>query len=52
MTEKTQLNPFVKLALDIGPLILFFVVNAKAGIFAAPARLWSPWSLRSSFPMR
>ena len=35
MTEKTQLNPFVKLALDIGPLILFFVVNAKVGIFAA-----------------
>jgi len=35
MTEKAQLNPFVKLALDIGPLILFFVVNAKAGIFAA-----------------
>ncbi len=35
MTEKTQLNPFVKLALDIGPLILFFVVNAKGGIFAA-----------------
>ena len=35
MTEKTQLNPFVKLAFDIGPLILFFAVNAKAGIFAA-----------------
>ena len=35
MTEKAQLNPFVKLALDIGPLILFFVVNGKAGIFAA-----------------
>jgi intracellular septation protein len=35
MTEKAQLNPFVKLALDIGPLILFFVMNAKAGIFAA-----------------
>jgi intracellular septation protein len=35
MTEKPQLNPFVKLALDIGPLILFFVVNGKAGIFAA-----------------
>jgi intracellular septation protein len=35
MTEKTQLNPFVKLALDIGPLVLFFVVNGKAGIFAA-----------------
>ena len=37
MNEKTQLNPFVKLALDIGPLILFFVVNAKGGIFAATA---------------
>ncbi len=35
MTEKKQLNPFVKLALDIGPLVLFFVVNAKVGIFAA-----------------
>ncbi len=35
MTAKTQLNPFVKLGLDIGPLLLFFVVNAKAGIFAA-----------------
>jgi len=35
MTAKTQLNPFVKLALDIGPLLLFFAVNAKAGIFAA-----------------
>jgi intracellular septation protein len=37
MTTKTHLNPFVKLALDIGPLLLFFVVNAKSGIFAATA---------------
>ena len=37
MTTKKQLNPFVKLALDIGPLVLFFVVNAKVGIFAATA---------------
>ena len=37
MAEKKQLNPGLKLALDIGPLILFFVVNAKAGIFAATA---------------
>lgn len=37
MAEKLQLNPFVKLALDIGPLVLFFVVNAKVGIFAATA---------------
>ena len=32
-----QLNPWLKIALDIGPLILFFVVNAKLGIFAATA---------------
>jgi intracellular septation protein len=35
MTTKTHLNPFVKLALDIGPLLLFFVINSKFGIFAA-----------------
>ena len=35
MTEKAQLNPFVKLALDFGPLILFFIVNGRAGIFWA-----------------
>ena len=33
--KKTQLNPFVKLALDFGPLILFFIVNGRAGIFWA-----------------
>ena len=35
MEKKAQLNPFVKLALDFGPLILFFVVNGRAGIFWA-----------------
>ena len=35
MTEKKQLNPLLKLALDIGPLVLFFAANAKFGIFAA-----------------
>ena len=35
MPEKKQLNPFLKLALDIGPLVLFFAANAKFGIFAA-----------------
>jgi intracellular septation protein len=34
-TEKPKLNPLFKLALDIGPLVLFFVANAKFGIFAA-----------------
>jgi len=33
--KKAQLNPLVKLALDFGPLILFFVVNGRAGIFWA-----------------
>ena len=35
MTEKTQLNPLLKLALDLGPLVLFFLVNARLGIFWA-----------------
>jgi intracellular septation protein len=29
-----RLNPFLKLALDLGPLILFFAANARFGIFA------------------
>jgi intracellular septation protein len=33
MPEKTQLNPFVKLALDLGPLILFFYANSKPAVF-------------------
>jgi intracellular septation protein len=35
MTQKAHLHPGLKLALDIGPLVLFFVVNARLGIFAA-----------------
>ncbi len=35
MADKQQLNPMLKLALDIGPLILFFAANAKFGIYAA-----------------
>jgi intracellular septation protein len=34
-SAKPQLNPTLKLALDIGPLILFFAANAKFGIYAA-----------------
>ena len=33
--QKTQLNPVLKLVLDIGPLVLFFAANSKFGIFAA-----------------
>jgi intracellular septation protein len=33
MTEKKQLNPFVKLALDLGPLVLFFFANSRPALF-------------------
>jgi intracellular septation protein len=35
MAAKKQLNPTLKLVLDIGPLVLFFAANAKFGIYAA-----------------
>jgi intracellular septation protein len=34
-SEKPKINPLLKLALDIGPLALFVVANAKFGIFVA-----------------
>ena len=37
MAEKKQLNPILKLVLDIGPLVLFFAANARLGIFTATA---------------
>jgi intracellular septation protein len=35
MAQKKQLNPVLKLLLDIGPLVLFFAANSKFGIFVA-----------------
>jgi len=32
-----QLNPLLKVALELGPLVVFFVTNARAGIFTATA---------------
>lgn len=32
---KKKLNPWLKIALELGPLIIFFVVNGKFGIFYA-----------------
>src|SRR4051812_9084742 len=32
-----RLNPFLKLALELGPLGVFFVANQRAGIFTATA---------------
>src|SRR4029453_14235534 len=37
MVKKQQLDPLLKLALDIGPLVLFFAANSKFGIFIATA---------------
>jgi len=34
-TTKPQLNPFLKLAFDLGPLLLFFFANSRYGIFVA-----------------
>src|SRR6266480_4187895 len=33
--DKTQPHPLFKLATELGPLIVFFVVNAKFNLFAA-----------------
>src|SRR4051794_33937767 len=35
MEAKRHLHPGLKLALDLGPLLLFFVANGRWGIFAA-----------------
>ena len=35
MPQRPQLNPLLKLALDLGPLVLFFAANGRYGIFAA-----------------
>lgn len=35
--SKKKLNPVLKLALDFGPLILFFFANSRGGIFFATA---------------
>lgn len=34
-SKPAELNPFLKLALDLGPLLLFFFVNMRWGIYAA-----------------
>ena len=35
MAETRQMNPLLRLALDLGPLILFFIANARFDIFVA-----------------
>jgi intracellular septation protein len=36
-SEKPKLNPYLKIALDFGPLLLFFVANSRLGIFGGTA---------------
>lgn len=36
-SERAPLNPMIKLVLDLGPLVLFFLANSRWGIFAATA---------------
>jgi intracellular septation protein len=33
MSDRPSLNPMLKLALDLGPLLLFFLANAKPALF-------------------
>src|SRR5262245_66581606 len=33
MSARPQLNPWLKLALDLGPLLLFFFANSKPALF-------------------
>jgi intracellular septation protein len=34
---RKHLNPFTKLALELGPLVVFFTMNSRAGLFTATA---------------
>ena len=42
MTAKTDLNPLAKLALDLGPLVLFFFANARPALFMPLVRPFFP----------
>jgi intracellular septation protein len=47
MTDKPQLNPLLKLALDIGPLVLFFFANSRPALFLPLVMPVIPASLAS-----
>jgi intracellular septation protein len=42
MTDSKQLHPLLKLALDLGPLVLFFWANSKPDLFAPLLAPWLP----------
>ncbi|MBM3568615.1 MAG: septation protein A [Alphaproteobacteria bacterium] len=37
MSRRAKIGPLLRLGLDLGPLLVFFLVNARAGIFAGTA---------------
>ena len=45
MADKRQLNPLLKFALDLGPLLLFFFANARPALFAPLLTPFLPASL-------
>jgi intracellular septation protein len=47
MTEKPQLHPGLKLALDLGPLLLFFLANSRPALFAPLVAPFLPSELLS-----
>ncbi len=57
--KRPKQNPVIKLALEMGPLVLFFIANAKFGILTATAvlmvsvviALGASWSLTRHLPV-
>ncbi len=58
--QKKKLNPGLKIALELGPLIVFFIVNGKFGIFYATGVLMAgvlltlgvSWAVTKHLPAR
>jgi intracellular septation protein len=47
MSEKTEINPWLKLTLDLGPLLLFFYANARPALFEPLLRPMIPAAVAS-----
>jgi intracellular septation protein len=47
MPAKAQLNPLIKLALDLGPLLIFFFANSRPALFAPVLKPFLPDTLVS-----
>ena len=45
MADRKQLNPLLKLALEMGPLVLFFVANSRPAVFGPLVAPFLPDSL-------